>query len=107
MSPTFLALTTVCCLFEGPDAWAKARPIGDLPEKPWHMYGEAHCLDHSIREETNFPAAGSYVTCWFNYHNTVYVYEDGGSLQGFWRAKPADNMYLEAVRNALESSLPR
>ena len=48
----FGGCTTVCCLCEGPDAWERARPIGNLPEKPWHMYGEAHCLDHSIREET-------------------------------------------------------
>ena len=37
----FCACTRVCCLFEGPDAWAKARPIGNLPEKPWHWYGKS------------------------------------------------------------------
>lgn len=94
------ACTTVCCLFEGPDAWAKARPIGNLPEEPRHMYGDAHCLDHPIREETSLPNAGSYVTVWYNYHNTVYVYQDGCGLEGFWRAKPADEVYLEAIRRA-------
>ena len=79
----FLALTTVCCLFEGPDAWAKARPIGDLPEKPWHMYGEAHCLDHSIREETNFPAAGSYVTCWYTTTTRFMFTRTGADFRAF------------------------
>ena len=36
----FGGCTTVCCLCEGPDAWEWARPIGNLPEKPWHRYGE-------------------------------------------------------------------
>ncbi len=96
--PNFGGCTRVCCLFEGPDAWAKARPIGDLPEKPWHWYGRTHCLDHSIREERC--DAESYVTCWYEYHGTRYVYQDGGSLQGFWQATPADEVYLEAVRRA-------
>ncbi len=95
----FCACTRVCCLFEGPDAWAKARPIGNWPETPWHWYG-SRCLDHSIRDEPTFPEAESYVTCWYDYHGTRYVYQSGGSLQGFWRATPDDNMYLEAVRRA-------
>ena len=94
------ACTTVCCLFEGPDAWEQARPIGNLPEKPCHRYGDAHCVNHPIREETSLSDSGSYVTVWYNYHNTVYVYQDGCGLEGFWRAKPADEVYLEAMRRA-------
>ena len=98
------ALTTVCCLFEGPGAWEQARPIGNLPEKPLHMWGEKHCPDHSIREDESFldrfPANGSYVTAWYDYQGKRYVYQDGGGFQGFWRAKPADEVYLEALRNA-------
>ncbi len=94
------ACTTVCCLFEGPDAWEQARPIGNLPEKPCHRYGDAHCVNHPIREEANLSDSGSYVTVWYNYHSTVYVYQDGCGLEGFWRAKPADEVYLEAMRRA-------
>ena len=61
----FGGCTTVCCLFEGPDAWEQARPIGNLPEKPWQLVGRTHCLDHSVRDE-NFPT-------WFVYHLLVQL----------------------------------
>ena len=70
-----------------------------MPEEPGHMWGEGHCFDHSIREE-NCNIGESYVIAWYDYKGTRYVYEDGGGLEGFWRAKPSDEVYLEAVQRA-------
>ena len=94
----FGGCTTVCCFFEGPDAWEQAKTIGHLSDKPSPMWGRTHCLDHAVRDE--HCGTDLYTTVWYNYHGTRYVFQKAGSLTGFWQAKPDDQVYLEAVRNA-------